>query len=63
MEEKILVFEKDGVIKNAFRKSKQSSNIDKVNIRKIVISSKGSYGKKKAYLNMLILMFYHHHYP
>ena len=47
MEEKILVFEKDGVIKNAFRKSKQSSNIDKVNIRKIVISSKGSYGKKK----------------
>ena len=46
MEEKILIFEKDLVIKNAFHKSKQTINFDKVDIRKIVISSKNSYDKK-----------------
>ena len=45
-----MVFKKDGVIKNEFHKSKQSINFDKVDIRKIVISSKDSYGKKSSFV-------------
>ena len=49
MEKKVLIFGEKGVIKNSFHKSKQRINIDKVGIKRIVFSSKESYGKRGVF--------------
>ena len=49
MEEKILFFGEDGINKNTFHKCKKSTNIDNVNIRRIVMSNKVLYGKKGVF--------------
>ena len=41
MEQKVFIFDK-----NAFHKNKRPINIDKVEIRRIELSPKDSYGKK-----------------
>ena len=43
MGQKVLIFGKEGIIKNLFHKSKRSISIDKVDTKKIVLSSKESY--------------------
>ena len=45
MNEEIVVFGDYGVNKNAFQKRIEPLNIDKVDIRRIAISNKDSYGK------------------
>ena len=46
---KILAFYKERIIKNLFPKCKTPVSIDKVDFKKIVLSSKESYGNKDAY--------------
>ena len=46
---KILAFYKERIIKNLFTKCKTPVSIDKVDFKKIVLSSKESYGNKDAY--------------
>ena len=46
MEQKALIFDRQCINKNAFQKHKRPISIDKVEIRKIVLSKKDSYGKK-----------------
>ena len=46
MKQKALIFHKQCINKNAFHKNKTPINIDKVKIRRIVLSKKESYGKK-----------------
>ena len=53
MEQKVLIFQKQYINKNAFHKNKTAINIDKVEIRRIVLSKKESYGKK-FHLNVLL---------
>ena len=49
MEQKVLVLDKQCIDKNAFHKNKEPINIDKVDIRRIVLSKRHSYGKKASY--------------
>ena len=49
MKQKILIFYKQYVNKIEFHKHKHLIHIDKVDIDKIVISSKDSYGRKGSY--------------
>ena len=46
MEQKVLIFDKHCINKNAFHKRMHLIDIDKVDIVEIVIFSKDSYGKK-----------------
>ena len=46
MEQNVLVFDKQCINKNAFHKNKRPISIDKVEIKRIVLSKKDSYGKK-----------------
>ena len=46
MEQKALIFDRQCINKNAFQKHKRPITIDKVEITKIVLSKKDSYGKK-----------------
>ena len=48
MEQKALIFDEDCINKNAFHKNKRPINIDEVDIRRIVLSSKHSYGNKSS---------------
>ena len=43
---KVLIFAEDYVIKNNFHLSKKPINIDKVDIKKVMLSNKESYGNK-----------------
>ena len=49
MEQKALIFGKDCIDKNAFHKNKRPINIDELDIRRIVLSSKDSYGNKGSF--------------
>ena len=49
MEQKTLVFGEDCINKNAFHKDKRPINIDEVDIKRIVLSSKHSYGNKGSF--------------
>ena len=49
MEQKALIFGEDFINKNAFHKNKRPINIDEVDIRRIVLSSKHSYGNKGSF--------------
>ena len=49
MEEKALIFDKRCINKNAFHKNKETINVDKVDIRRIVSPIKDSYGKKRSF--------------
>ena len=49
MEQKALVFGKQCINKNAFHKNQRRISIDKVEIRRIVLSKKDSYGKKGSF--------------
>ena len=49
MEERVLIFGKNFLHKNVFQKHKHLIDIDKVDIDIIVISSKGSYAKKRSF--------------
>ena len=60
-----MVFVKECVIKNSFHKFKRPVSIDKVDIKKIVLSSKESYGNKGAFkyfmgyiINVVIIPLY-----
>ena len=44
MEEKVLIFGKQCVNKNAFHKNKRSISIDKVDTKRIVLSKNNLYG-------------------
>ena len=46
MEQKVLVFDKQCINKNAFHKNKRPISIDKVETKRIALSKKDSYGKK-----------------
>ena len=46
MKEKVLIFAEDYISKNAFHKNGKPISIDKVEIKRIVLSSKHSYGNK-----------------
>ena len=49
MEQKVLIFDKECIMKNVFHKNKKPISIDKVDIRKIVLPKKDSYGKKCSF--------------
>ena len=49
MEQKVLIFDKQCINKNAFHKRMHLIDIDKVDIVEIVIFSKDSYGKKGSF--------------
>ena len=49
MEQKALIFGEDCINKNTFHKNKRPINIDEVDIRRIVLSSKHSYGNKVSF--------------
>ena len=49
MEEKALKFGEDCINKNAFHTNKRSINIDEVDIRRVVLSSKHGYGNKGSF--------------
>ena len=51
--EKGLDFGKEIVIENSFHNCKRPSSIDKIDIKKIVLSSKESYGNKGAFKNFI----------
>ena len=60
-----MIFDKKGIIKNLFHKSKQSINIHKVDIKRIVLSIKESYGKRVAFKyfigyisNVMLALYY-----
>ena len=69
MERKALIFDKHCINKNAFHKNEKTIktvSIDKVEIRRIALSKKDSYGKK-VHLNILLdismkLMLFQYHY-
>ena len=50
MEWKDLIFDKQCINKNEFRKNKKPVSIDKVEIRRIVLSKKDSYDKKGSFI-------------
>ena len=45
MEQEAIYFGENGIIKSAFHKNKKPININKVDIKEIVLSHKKSYGK------------------
>ena len=49
MEQKALIFGEDCINKNAFHKNKRPINIDEVDIRRIVLSSKHSHANKASF--------------
>ena len=49
MEQKVLIFGEDCINKNAFHKNQAPINIDKADNRRIVLSSKKSYGNKGSF--------------
>ena len=49
MEQKALLFGEDCINKNAFHKNKRPININEVNIRRIVLTNKHSYGNKGSF--------------
>ena len=49
MEKKVLVFDEEGIIKNKFHIHEISVGIDKVDIKRIMLSKKESYGNKGSY--------------
>ena len=49
MEQKALIFGENCINKNAFHKNGKPISIDKVDIRRIVLSSKYSYGDKDSF--------------
>ena len=49
MEQKALMFDKQCINKNAFHKIKRPISIDKVEIKRILLSKKDSYGKKDSF--------------
>ena len=56
MEQKVLFSDKKCINKNAFHKNKKRISIDKIEIRRIVLSEKESYGKKctfKCYIRKI----------
>ena len=66
MGEKFLIFGKEYITKNKFRVDEKSTNIDKVDIKKIVLSKK-SHMVIKIHINILFdiymkVMLFHHDY-
>ena len=49
MNEKALTFDKNCINKNIFHKNKRRISIDKVDIKRIVLSKKNLYGKKGSF--------------
>ena len=49
MEQNTLIFGEDCINKNAFHKNKRPINIDEVDIKRIVLSSKHSYGNRDSF--------------
>ena len=49
MEQKVLIFNKLYINKNAFHKNKRPISIEKLNIRRMVLSKKYLYGKKGSF--------------
>ena len=49
MEQKALIFDKQCINKNAFYKNKRPINTDKIEIGRIMLSKKDSYGKKGSF--------------
>ena len=49
IEQKVLIFDKQCINKNAFHKNKRPVNIDRVEIRRIELFKKDSYGKKGSF--------------
>ena len=45
-----MIFDKQCINKNEFHKNKKPISIDKVEIRRIVLSKKDSYGKKGSFI-------------
>lgn len=52
MEEKILIFGKEGINQNLFHKHKHLTSIDKADIRRIVLSDNDLHGKKVRLNNL-----------
>ena len=48
MKPKVLIFDKHCIAKIIFHKCKKPISINKVDIKKIVLSKKGSHGKKRC---------------
>ena len=46
MEQKVLIFVRQCINKNAFHKDKRSVNIDKVDIKRMILSKIDLYGNK-----------------
>ena len=64
--EKVLIFGEECIIKTKFHVYEKSINIDKVEIKRIVLSNKESYGKQ-VHINILLDLYiqtmpFHHHY-
>ena len=60
MEQNVLIFGKDCVIKNAFQKNKTPISIDEVNIIRIVLSNEHSFGNKGYNMIAMIMVLYHY---
>ena len=66
MKEKILIFGEEGIIKNKFHIYEKSVSIDKVVIKRIILSKK-IHMVIKVYINILLdiyrkVQLFHHHY-
>ena len=64
--EKVLIFGEECIIKTKFHVYEKSINIDKVEIKRIVLSNKESYGKQ-VHINILLDLYiwtmpFHRHY-
>ena len=66
MEQKALTFGDDCINKNAFHKNERPINTDEVDIRRIVLSSKYSYGNNSSFKYFIgyinIGNIFQHHY-
>ena len=53
MKQKALIFNKQCINKNAFHGNKRPISIDKVDIKRIVLSKKDFYGKKDSFKSFI----------
>ena len=51
MKPKVLIFDKHCIVKNIFRRCKKQININDIDIKRIVLFKKDSYGNKGAFQN------------
>ena len=60
MEQELVYFGENSIIKSTFHKNKRPININEVDIEEIVLSHKRLQSKDKSDTDIKIMLFYHH---